>query len=205
MPVRSYASLAADILALPPRCGQVRVVAVDGRAGSGKTTFARRLAAAVGDGAVVWHTDDALAAGWRELTGYWLALDAVLRSLAAGLPGRYLRYDWDADRLGGEAAVPVCDVLVVEGVGSLGATRGRRSLGVRVEAAPDVRLRRGVERDGEGLRPQWLQWMRQEDAYFASVNGAEPADVVVDGDPPDTVAEDVFVVGFDRRGSAGGR
>ena len=194
MTVRSYASLAAELLTLPPACGPVRIVSVDGRAGSGKTTFATRLASAVGEGAVVWHTDDALAAGWRELTGYWPALQEVLSSLAVGMPGSFRRYDWEEDRPGEEVHVPTCDVLVVEGVGSLGATSGRRNLGVRVDAAPEVRLRRGVERDGEGLRPQWLQWMRQEDEYFASEEGAQEPDVVVDGDPADSVADDVFVV-----------
>ena len=52
--VESFRSLAESILALP---GGVRLVAVDGYGGAGKSTFATRLAAALG-GAVVVHTDD---------------------------------------------------------------------------------------------------------------------------------------------------
>ncbi|WP_037771610.1 uridine kinase family protein [Streptomyces sclerotialus] len=44
--------LAARLRALPPSCGPVRLVAVDGHAGSGKSTFAGRLAAACGEAAV---------------------------------------------------------------------------------------------------------------------------------------------------------
>ena len=47
MTLVGYADLAAEILARPPRLGGVRVVAVDGPAGAGKTTFAARLATAV--------------------------------------------------------------------------------------------------------------------------------------------------------------
>ncbi|NDZ89225.1 hypothetical protein G3I23_27350, partial [Streptomyces sp. SID10115] len=48
----------ADILRrLPPSCGPVRLVAVDGHAGSGKSTFAGRLAEALG-GAPVLRLDD---------------------------------------------------------------------------------------------------------------------------------------------------
>ena len=52
--VESFRSLAESILALP---GGVRLVAVDGYGGAGKSTFAARLAAALGGAAVV-HTDD---------------------------------------------------------------------------------------------------------------------------------------------------
>ncbi|MEU1278345.1 hypothetical protein [Streptomyces sp. NPDC005805] len=43
--------LAARLRALPPSCGPVRLVAVDGHAGSGKSTFAARLAEAAGGAA----------------------------------------------------------------------------------------------------------------------------------------------------------
>jgi uridine kinase len=172
----------------------VRVVAVDGRGGSGKTTFAGRLATALGDRAHVFHTDDALAKGWREVTGYWDQLDAVLSDLATGSPATYRRYDWDADRLGGAVTLPVPAVLVVEGVASLGATAGRRTLGVLVDAPRELRLARGVARDGAALRPQWQRWMTLEDAYFATRGASPLPDLVVDGSPVLLVPDDAFVV-----------
>jgi hypothetical protein len=75
--VETYAELAARILALPPRAGPAtRIVAVDGRGAAGKTTFAGRLATALG-GAPVVHTDDVHAKvghpWWPELESAVLA------------------------------------------------------------------------------------------------------------------------------------
>ena len=54
-------------------------------------------------------------------------------------------------------------------------------LRVWVEAPPEVRLARGLARDGEGERPHWERWMRDEAAHFARERTAERADVRVDG------------------------
>ncbi len=179
--LRSYAELARDLLPASPAGGAVRVVAIDGRAGSGKTTFARRLAGALGGAAQVLHTDDLLESGWEDLRGFWPQLHRVLDALEVGEAGSYLRYDWAAGRLGAvPVTVPVSPVLLVDGVSAAAATSGRRVLAVRVEAPADVRLARGVARDGEALRARWLQWMVQEDGFFSG-DRPDPADVVVDG------------------------
>jgi hypothetical protein len=108
--------------------------------------------------------------------------DWVLTPLAAGRPGRYRRYDWLARDFAEWHDVPVTDALVVEGCGS-----GRRAadplavLRVWVEAPDDVRLARGLDRDGEELRPQWLAWMAAERRHFAAERTRERADVHVDG------------------------
>jgi hypothetical protein len=57
------------------RAGRPRIVAVDGRSGSGKTAFAERLRTAI-PGAQVVHTDDIAwwhsRFGWDDLiTAYW--------------------------------------------------------------------------------------------------------------------------------------
>jgi hypothetical protein len=57
------------------------------------------------------------------------------------------------------------------------------TLAVWVTADPDLRLARGLTRDGVALRPQWLRWMGQEAAHFAADATAERADLVVDGTP----------------------
>src|SRR4051812_7477988 len=94
--VVSYADLAQSIMGSPARLGPVRLVAVDGFAGSGKTTFADRLARELTAG--VLHTDDFLA-GWTDLAGFWPRLEAgVLEPLRHGRPGRYRRYDWLHER-----------------------------------------------------------------------------------------------------------
>ncbi|WP_298459762.1 uridine kinase [uncultured Cellulomonas sp.] len=175
------ADLAGRVRAATPRLGATRLVVVDGPAGSGKTTLAGRLAHALG--APVLHADDLLA-GWGDLEGWWARLDAwVLAPLAAGRPGRYRRYDWVAGAFAEWHDVPAGDALVVEGCGSARrAADDVAVLSVWVEAADDVRLARGLARDGEGMRPQWLAWMAAERRHFAAERTRERADVVVDGE-----------------------
>ena len=49
-----------------------------------------------------------------------------------------------------------------------------------MEAPRDVRLRRGLDRDGDEQREQWLAWQRAEDAHFALHRTRERSDVLVD-------------------------
>ena len=164
-----------------PALGAVRLVCVDGPAGSGKTTLADRLGRELG--AQVLHVDDLLE-GWDDLEGMWPWFQAgVLDPLAAGRPGRYRRYDWVAGRFAEWHDVPVADVLVLEGCGSARrAVDGVAVLRVWVEAPADLRLARGLARDGEALRPHWLAWMRLEAAHFDAQATRARADVLVDAD-----------------------
>lgn len=179
-----FGDLAARLLAAPPSLGGTRLVCVDGPAGSGKTTFGGRLAAALGPAAALVHLED-LYAGWT-LTGAAARLAAgVLRPLAEGRPGAFHRYDWHAGRfVSGPTTVPVGEVLVVEGCGS-----GARSLApwtallVWVEAPPGLRLARGLARDGAALAPHWQRWQALEAAHFAAERTRERADLRVDGAP----------------------
>lgn len=181
--VVSYAQLARWILAAPPRLGSVRLVAVDGAAGSGKSTFARRLARALD--APVLHTDDLLD-GWRDLVTFWPRLThGVLDPLRQGRPGRYRRYDWLESAFSDEwTPVPVPDVLLLEGVSSARrAIRSRLSYALWIEAEREVRLARGLARDGATLRPEWVRWQAAEDVHFAADETINAVDLVVDGDP----------------------
>jgi uridine kinase len=186
----SHAALARWLGAAPARLGRTRLVCVDGPAGSGKTTFAGRLAAALGPAGALVHMDD-LYAGWT-LTGAVARLSAgVLRPLAQGRPGAYHRFDWPAGRFLADAdAVPVAEVLVVEGCGSCPPALDRwTTLRVWVEAPPELRLARGVARDGAEMAADWRGWQRMEAAVFAADRTRARADLRVDGaagDRPDS-------------------
>lgn len=169
------------VLTSPPRLGGVRVVAVDGPAGSGKTTLAAAVAGRLAErGAEVGtvHLDD-LYEGWSGLDGVWDRLrEQVLDPLGQGRAGRYRRYDWDAAVWAEWVDVPVPDVLVLEGCGA--AQRAVDPLAVLrlwVETTAQERLARGLARDGAGLRSQWLRWMEEESAHFAAEATRERADV----------------------------
>ncbi|MGY1638826.1 uridine kinase [Geodermatophilus sp. SYSU D00742] len=174
------AALAALVRTAAPRLGSTRLVCVDGPAGSGKTTLAAGLAAELG--ATVVHMDD-LYAGWT-LTGAFARLAAgVLRPLAAGRAGAYHRFDWTAGRFAADPTpVPPGGVLVVEGCGSCPrAADPWTALRIWVEAPPEVRLARGLARDGTALEPEWRRWQVTEAAAFAAEGTRDRADVRVDG------------------------
>lgn len=113
--------LAAAIRTLPVSCGPVRLVAVDGHAGSGKSTFSAKLAGALG-GAPVLHLDDL--ATHQQLFDWTDRLHAqVIEPFTRGAPARYAPYDWTLRDFGPERTMDPADVVVVEGVGA-----GRRAL-----------------------------------------------------------------------------
>lgn len=164
---------------LPATLGSGRLVCVDGPAGSGKTTLAAAVAALAG--APVVHMD-ALYDGWDGLPRVAEQLDALLLPLAEDRPGRYLRYDWDLAQYVETVTVEPGPLLVLEGVGSGSrAHAGLCTVLVWVEAPEELRLARGLERDGAELEVQWRRWMRAEAEHFAREDTRARADLVVDG------------------------
>jgi hypothetical protein len=165
-----------QILAAPPRLGGVRLVAIDGPSGSGKSSLADELLAELPD-AVLVRTDDF--ATWDDPVAWWPRLvDGVFLPLAQGRPGRYRRTVWSDGRPhpGDEVAVRVPGVLLVEGVSS-----GRRSIRPRLSylvwcelSDPAARLARAVARDGEECRQPLLTWQAFEAGWFA-VDGTRDA------------------------------
>lgn len=162
----------------PPTLGSGRLVCVDGPAGSGKTTLAAALHALQPRSQVV-HVDELLD-GWGGLRGLPARLDPLLLPLARDEPGRYERYDWVAERFTGWVPVEPGPLLVVEGVGS--GNRRHAALCtvlVWVEVDDELRLRRGLQRDGEAMRPHWERWMLEERQVFVDEDTRARADVVV--------------------------
>lgn len=166
-----------------PRCGASKVVAIDGPSGAGKTDFATALLDQL-PGAHLLHMDD-LYPGWDGLDRAVADLhDHVLAPLARGERAAYRRWDWVHERYAGWQSLPANDLLLVEGVGS-GSAPGAalESVLIWLEAGRDVRLRRGVERDGESYLPHWRRWAAQEEALFAADGTRNRADLVVDTSP----------------------
>ena len=128
---------------------------------------------------------DDLYPGWDGLAaGPDRLLDWVLEPLATGRPARYRRYDWEAGEYAEWVKVPSASTLIVEGCAS-GARLGAPYLSflIWVAAPPDVRMRRGIERDGEVFRPHWERWAAQEQVHFAAEGTASRADIRIDGAP----------------------
>ncbi len=179
----SVRDVAAWARKMPARCGRTRVVLVDGAAGSGKTTLGERLGEELG--AQVVHGDD-IYEGWDGLATMWPILGhGILEPLSRGEHGAFGRWDWVEGRRAETIPVPVADALVIEGVGvAQRAARGFASLVVFVEAPLDLRMRRGIERDGEAMRAEWERWQPREDIFLADEGVRGAADVIVDGTLP---------------------
>ncbi|NNH68491.1 hypothetical protein HLB23_01100 [Nocardia uniformis] len=171
--------IAAAVARGEPRLGATKLVAVDGPGGAGKSTLADGLAAACHG--IVLHTDDF--ASWDHPLDWWPRLERqILAPIAAGRPGRYQRYDWGTGALSEWHEVDPPQVLILEGVSAArGAVRDRLTLSIWVETPANVRLTRGLERDGVDALPLWQRWMADEDAHFATDRTREHADVIVSG------------------------
>ncbi|MFF1545617.1 uridine kinase [Streptomyces sp. NPDC058291] len=170
--------LASRLRRLPPSCGPVRLIAVDGHAGSGKSTFAAALAEALG-GAPVLHLDDF--ASHDELFA-WTGrlLGQVIEPLGRGEQARYTPYDWRARRFGRPQPLPAGPVVLLEGVGA-----GRRALRpalaclLWMDLPAEEAWARGRSRDGEEQREFWDGWVPAEVGHFAEDPSRPYADLLV--------------------------
>lgn len=169
---------AARLRALPPSCGPVRLIAVDGHAGSGKSTFAARLASVLDD-APVLHLDDL--ATHEEFFDWTDRLrEQVLEPLSHGTPARYEPYDWTARGFGPPRVLEPAPVVLVEGVGA-----GRRALRpllahlLWMDLPAAESWERGRRRDGPALTAFWDDWTAAEMAHFSADPSRPSADVLV--------------------------
>ncbi|SED18189.1 Uridine kinase [Nocardioides exalbidus] len=178
-------SLAREVadraLSAPPTLGASRLVCIDGPTGSGKTTLAGALARVV-PGTTLVHTDELLH-GWDGLPGLAASVDALVRPLAWGEPGSWTRWDWHASAWAETHRVAPGGLLVLDGVGCWSpAIAPFVGLLVWLEADSDLRLERGVARDGEAMREHLLRWRTDEEALHAAHRTREHADLVVSTD-----------------------
>lgn len=170
---------AAGLRALPPSCGPVRLVGVDGHAGSGKSTFTGRLACALGADVPVLHLDD-LATHEEPFGWTGRMLTQVIEPLGHGRDAAYRPYDWDLRRFLAPRVLPAAPVILVEGVGA-----GRRALRPYLAALLWMDRRaeeswaRGRARDGAALTAFWDGWTAAEMRHFSSDPSAPFADALV--------------------------
>lgn len=190
---RPLLPLLAQLAALP-QTDRARIVAIDGRAASGKTTAAEALAAVLTAGVV--HMDDFFlppelrtAERLAESGGnvhYERFAAEVLPRLAARESFAYGRFDCGQMALAGERTVAAAPYRIVEGCYSCHPLFGDYA-DVRAfsDIEPQAQRRRIRARDGEESLQNFLtRWIPMEEQYFSAFAIRERAALILrsDGD-----------------------
>ena len=168
---------------MPPMSGRPYVVGIAGGTGSGKTTVAERLAAAIPPGRCVTIDHDAyyrdqshLAPAARADVNYDhpAALDSALfaeqlRELRAGRAVEVPVYDFATHTRRAETRpVAPASVIIVEGILVFAEPALREQMDIRifVDTDPDIRLMRRIRRD---LEERGRSFQSVRDQYYATV------------------------------------
>jgi len=176
------AKIATEVVARQPAKGMAtRIVAVDGLGGAGKSSFAKHLSTALG-GADIIHTDDF--ASWENPVDWWPQLiEKVLEPVARNEIVRFRRSQWVAGNDPGWVELRADEFLIVEGVtAAREAFAPYLTYAIWIDAPEELRLRRGLERDGQTALHQWERWMADEACYQSRERPDERADLVIHGD-----------------------
>jgi uridine kinase len=161
------------------------IIAVDGPGGSGKSFFVDHI-----DDYDVVHFDDFyLPVSDPEIIGSnfdWQRLQTeVLLPYKRNKKCNYQIYNWITNSLDSRKKITGKKYLFIEDV-----TSGRLELRdylnfiIFVDAPGEITLKRGIERDGEKIRDQWLNdWHPRENNYFESSLHRTKliSDLVIDG------------------------
>jgi uridine kinase len=159
-------------------------IGIDGLGGAGKSTLARRIAAAI-ERAVVVAVDDFSGPRIAEWDIERLQVQ-LANPLLQGQPARFQRWDWDRDEGMEWVDVQPGTVVIIEGVS---ATRAEVklpwALRIWVDTPRELRRERTLERADAAMASQWLaSWIPSEEAYLASQRPQLRADLIVGGNEP---------------------
>ena len=189
-------SLRSDAENITPRLLGLRekkptpVVLIDGRAGSGKSTFARLLQGLVfqetKQSPKVIQMDD-LYSGWEGLAaGSLYLVEQILKPLKLSGRAQWQRWDWTTDKRGGAdpgngwREFDGENLLIVEGCGSVTAQSAELAdLTIWIEAERQTRKLRFEARDRGVFSNFWNSWSVQEDEFFQEQHSRELCQLTV--------------------------
>lgn len=160
------------------------IIALDGRSGSGKTSFATSLASKLGaDRSVSVLRLEDMYHGWEGLAAAQELYLRLLPQLAAGQSITWPLWDWANNQAGQPASFTPAEVVIVEGVGaSCAGSSAWVDVSIWLEADEQVRKSRALTRDGETYAPFWDQWAAQEDLYLQQQRPQANTDLVLHSD-----------------------
>lgn len=167
------------------------LVAVDGRCGSGKTTFAARCAQVFDDCSVL-HMDDFFLPPDKRTperlaqpggnVDYERAEEELFAPLSRSEAAAYRPFDCAAGDFGGMIGVPCARLNIVEGTYALHPTLAKYAqVKVFFTCSPQAQLARLERREtAEKLEQFREKWIPLEEAYFTSLSIEGLCDVTID-------------------------
>jgi len=161
------------------------MVLVDGRAGAGKSTFAKELQNKLfsqGDSLPrIIHLDD-LYPGWDGLVaGVEYLNRMILTPLGKTGTASWQEFDWELDKRNTWREFSGGTPLIIEGCGAINSFTKQFALtSIYLEADEVTRKSRWFERDGERFMAYWEIWSAQELDFYAREKSKELADYLLD-------------------------
>jgi len=159
------------------------LIAIDGPAGSGKTSLANQLSIQLNSVTTI-HMDD-LYNGWEDALTTTLNQhleEWVINPLTQLQSVRYQKFNWSTNEYGPAVEVRDIELLILEGVGAAQELiRQKADLTIWIEVGPQIGLARVLNRDGDQLLPYMLKWQERESAHFLMDQTKENCQIFVDG------------------------
>ena len=195
--VLTFSKLSQEIIKLPSKHRQ-KLVAIDGGGGAGKTTFATKLQKEIVGSSIVKIDDFYRPPQLRSPVMSTQVINPnfdwdrfrtlVLEAVKNDKDINYQLYDFGVGTLSGKSiSIPRGAIIIVEGVWSLQeAFADFYDYRIWLEAPKEIRLERGLMRDGEGMRKEWEQeWIPADQYYQKTSQPHLKADCVIDSDSSD--------------------
>ena len=167
------------------KCGQTKIIVVDGPAGSGKTTLAKSLSGLLENCPII-HMDE-IYDGWENALSPKTSQDLVewiINPLLESRSIEFVKYDWYLEKRIEKVVINLPKVLIIEGVGSSSFEISKHaSLKLWIEVNKETGINRVLTRDGQQIQEQMKKWQSQESKFFIENNSKENSDIWIDGDP----------------------
>ncbi len=161
----------------------MRVIAIDGPAGAGKTTLAAKFLAdyQTTQSVSIIHMDD-LYAGWENALDQRLTakLSEIVTAFKSGSSITIDIYNWAKSSFDAVETISPSDILIIEGVGA--GQKVVREAGATLywlDIEPAIGLARVLARDGHEIEAQMHQWQQQQAQHFLSDLTRNHADYIL--------------------------
>ena len=146
------------------------LIAIDGRAGAGKTTLAEKLFEELSgsQSVAVIHMDD-LYAGWDNALGDQLTktLETIVKAHLSKVAIEVRIFNWALMQFDSSKTLMPVDVLILEGVGAgqkIVREHGAELYWLDIDA--DLGIERVLKRDGNTIAEQMKQWQIDQEIHF---------------------------------------